>query len=444
MNRVHRVRRQGKRLAGLAPVAALAFAAAERAAGPVHAGMAAVAMRNLLHDKVRFLITLAGITVAIVLIFLQGGMYLGFMKSASGMIDRTDADVWVVSRNSPNFDWSRPFPERYLNKARSTPGVAEAKTLIFGWGFLRLPGGGTEQVEIIGYHPPVGGGWGAVEAGGRAPRAEPAWGAPRPSGKALGGWGEPSGFVSGDASSVLGGDNIILDESGCRKLGGLSVGDTTEIMGHEARVTGMTRGLRSLTTAPYVFASYGTAKKLISYIGERNTVFILARAEPGVSPTELKRRLAERLPNVDVLTKSEYSRRTKLYWTIQTGMGFGFLMMTFLAFVVGLAIVGQTVYAATMEHLREYATLKALGATDSEVRTILWSQAAASALLGYVLSIVVVWWLARALEGLGLPVAIPPWLYAAVFCLGIVLCLAASVVSVRKALSLDPAMVFRA
>ncbi|MBI5884088.1 MAG: FtsX-like permease family protein [Elusimicrobia bacterium] len=396
-------------------------ASLSRVMGPVHAGMAVVALRNLLHDKVRFLITLAGITVAIVLIFLQGGMYLGFMKSAAGMIDRTDADVWVVSRNSPNFDWSRPFPERYVSKVRSTPGVAEAKTLIFGWGFLRLPGGGTEQVEIIGYHPP-------------APGSAPA----NPSA-----WGEPSGFLAGDAWSVLGGDNVIIDESGSRKLGGLAVGQKTEIMGHSVRVTGMTRGIRSLTTAPYIFASYDTAKKLVAYIGERNTVFVLARAEPGVAPSELKRRLAERLPNVDVLTKAEYSRRTMAYWTIQTGMGFGFLMMTFLAFVVGLAIVGQTVYAATMEHLREYATLKALGATDSEVRTILWTQAAASAMLGFVLGVIGVWWVAGGLERLGLPVSIPPWLYAGVFCIGFVLCLAASAISVRKALSLDPAMVFR-
>ncbi|MFA6318180.1 MAG: ABC transporter permease [Elusimicrobiota bacterium] len=382
--------------------------------------MAIVALRNLLHDKVRFLITLAGITVAIVLIFLQGGMYLGFMKNAAGMIDRTDADVWVVSRNSPNFDWSQPFPERYVNKVRSTPGVAEAKTLIFGWAFLRLPGGGTEQVEVIGYHPPAE----AAGTGGS-------------------GWGEPSDFVQGDSRSVLGGDNIILDESGSRKLGGLLVGDTTEITGQKVRVAGMTRGIRSLTTAPYIFASYDTAKRLTGYLGDSNTVFILARAEPEISARELKRRLAERLPNVDVLTRGEYSRRTKLYWTIQTGMGFGFLMMTFLAFVVGLAIVGQTVYAATMEHLREYATLKALGATDAEVRTILWTQAAASALFGYVFGVIGVWWVARGLETLGLPVAIPGWLYGGVFCIGFVLCLGASLVSVRKALSLDPAMVFR-
>ncbi len=376
--------------------------------------MALIALRNLLYDKVRFAITLAGITVAILLVFLQGGMYLGFMSNASGMIDRTESDVWIVSRDSPNFDWSRPFPERYLNKVRSTPGVREARTLIFAWAFMRMPTGGTEQVEIIGYHP------------SRDP-----------------GWGEPRGFLSGDLWGVLGGDSIIVDESGRKRLGGLGMGSRVEIMGREVRVVGITRGIKSMTTAPYVFTSYENAKRLASYIGRHSTVFILVRAEPGVPAGELKRRLAERLPHVDVLTRAEYSRRTRLYWTVQTGMGFGFLMMTALALGVGFAIVGQTIYAATMEHLREYATLKALGASNSEVRTILWVQAAASAVLGYLVGLAGVGWMARALEHWGLTVVIPSWLYGAVFVVSVALCLTSAVVSVRKALALDPALVFK-
>lgn len=381
----------------------------------VQANLSFIAVRNLLHDRVRFAITVAGITVAIWLVFLQGGIYLGFMSNASAMIDHTTADIWIVSRNSPNFDWSKPFPERYLSKVRSTAGVLKAKTLVFAWGFLRLPTGGTEQVEVIGYHPARGDE----------------------------GWGEPWGFVDGDVMSTVGGDYIIIDESSQDRLGGLGVGDKAEIMGQEVRITGMTSGVRSLTTAPYIFTSYDTAKRLISYIGKRNTVFILVRAQPGVAPAELKARLQKKLPNVDVLTRGEYSKRTRRYWTVQTGMGFGFLIMAALALGVGFAIVGQTIYAATMEHIREYATLKALGATNAEIRSILWIQAGINAVLGFVLSIGLVVVAAHVLNALKLTVVVPPGLYLVVFVIDLILCLAASAVSVRKALSLDPAMVFR-
>ncbi len=381
----------------------------------VHADLSFVAVKNLLHDRVRFAITVAGITVAIWLIFLQGGIYLGFMNNASSMISHTDADVWIVSRNSPNFDWSKPFPQRYLRKVRSTTGVARAQTLIFAWAFMRLPTGGTEQVELIGYHPS---------------REEK-------------GWGEPWAFSQGNAMSVVGGNYITVDESSVERLGGLRIGGRAEIFGQEVKVTAMTTGIRSLTTAPYIFTSYRTAQNIVGYLGKENTVFILAKAQPGISSEELRDRLQARLPNVDVLTRADYISRTKRYWTIQTGMGFGFLIMAALALCVGLAIVGQTIYAATMEHLREYATLKALGATNAEIRSILWIQAGVNAVLGFVLSIGFVALAAMALNRLKLTVVVPPELYVVVFIIDVALCFAASAVSVRKALSLDPAMVFR-
>jgi putative ABC transport system permease protein len=378
------------------------------------ASLSFVALRNLVHDRVRFLITLAGIAVAIVLIFLQGGMYLGFMQSASGTIDHSAADLWIVSKDSPNFDWSRPFPERFLTKVRSTPGVAEAKALIFAWAFFKLPNGGTEQVEVIGYHPD----------------GEP-------------GWGEPWNLEVGDPKSVLGEDGIIIDESARKRLGGLSLGSRVEIMDQEVKVVGLTHGIRSLSTAPFVFTSYETAHRLCSYIGPESTVFILVRAAPGVSPKELQARLRERLPYVDVLTKHEYSERTRHYWTVQTGMGLGFLVVTLLAVVVGVTIVGQTVYAATMEHIREYATLRALGATDREMRSILWIQGGVNAAIGFAIAIAVLMWALHGAEQIGLTLSVPVWMYAAVGVLDVAMCLAASLVSVKKALSLDPAMVFK-
>jgi putative ABC transport system permease protein len=224
----------------------------------------------------------------------------------------------------------------------------------------------------------------------------------------------------------------------------VDLGSRVEIMEHEVKIVGMTRGIRSMSTAPFVFTSYETARKLASYIGDENTVFVLVKAEPGVPAAELKARLQARLPFVDVLTKAEYSRRTRRYWTIQTGMGFGFLMVTLLAIVVGITIVGQTVYAATMEHIREYATLRALGATDGELRSILWLQGAVSAVLGYLLGVVIFLEAARGLDALGLSIVVPFSFYPSILALDVAMCLSASLVSVRKALSLDPAMVFKA
>jgi putative ABC transport system permease protein len=124
-------------------------------------------------------------------------------------------------------------------------------------------------------------------------------------------------------------------------------------------------------------------------------------------------------------------------------MGFGFLMVTLLSIVVGVTIVGQTVYAATMEHIREYATLRALGATDREMRSILWIQGGVNAAIGYVIALAVLLWALHGAEAIGLTLSVPPWMYVAVIVLDVAMCLTASLVSVNKALSLDPAMVFK-
>ncbi|MBI4564709.1 MAG: ABC transporter permease [Planctomycetes bacterium] len=374
-----------------------------------------IGIRNLLHDKVRLSVTLFGITFAVVLIFVQVGMYLGFMRASSAVIDRGAADIWIVSKNSANFDWSQPFPERYVHIVRSTPGVQRAETLLFAWAFARLPRGGTEQVEIIGYHPSAGKGW-----------------------------GQPWGLVEGEARSVLGGDHVIVDKSSYRRLGELRVGDRLEIMGRSVRIAGLTEGIRPLTTAPYVFASYETAHRIASYVGRENTVFILVQAAPGHDVGEVAARLARKLPHVDVMTAAQCSRRTRWYWTVSTGMGFGFLLTILLGFFVGVTVVGQTIYADAIEHLREYATLKAIGGGTRELLIILWSQAGVAAIVGYAAGTGGAFGIGGLFNRLGLSVVFPPALLVMVAGVTVLMCLGASLLSIRKVLRVDPATVFKA
>ena len=86
--------------------------------------MVDIARKNLLHDKTRFIITLIGVTFSVVLVFSQFGIYFGFMRNASIIIDNTPVDIWVTSKNSANFDFPLPFPESKVHKVKEVPGVA--------------------------------------------------------------------------------------------------------------------------------------------------------------------------------------------------------------------------------------------------------------------------------------------------------------------------------
>ena len=373
--------------------------------------MVDIARKNLLHDRTRFLITLIGVTFSVVLVFSQFGIYLGFMKNASIIIDHTPVDIWVTSKNSANFDFPLPFSELKLNKVKEAPGIAWADKLILTWASLKKKDGGSENIELIGFNPDTG----------------------------LGG---PWELAAGAVRDLKAGKAIIVDESAFGKLGRLRIGDYVEINEHRVKVVGISRGARGFTTAPYVFTSYKTAQELDAFVSER-TVFLLARVAPGFTPAEVARRLGA-IRDVDVYTSSQYSWKTRLYWTRETGIGVGFSLTALMAIVVGMVIVSQTIYSATVEHLREFGTLKAIGATNREVYGIIVKQALINAALGYAAGLLITLLATRFVELTGLVMIIPGVLMVGIFFVTVLMCLAASVVSVRKALNVDPLVVFRA
>ncbi|MBI5025775.1 MAG: ABC transporter permease [Nitrospirae bacterium] len=374
--------------------------------------MVPISIKNLLYDKTRFAITIVGVTFAVVLIFAQIGIYLGFMKNASTIIDNINADIWVTSKDSPNFDWSRPFPEKNLNIIKGIKGIEWAEKLVFAWTMMKLPDGGTEQIELIGYNPNSG-------------------------------IGAPWKMKEGRISDVKGGKYIIVDESAQKRLGKVRVGDVREIMDQKVKIAGISEGIKSLTTAPYIFTSYDTAKELAPYIGRDNTTFILVKVSEDFDKDEIIQILKKRLTGVSVYTREGYSFRTKKYWTISTGMGMGFLITAFLGFIIGMIIVGQTIYTSTVEHLREFGTLKAIGATNTYIYRIIIEQAIINAVVGYVMGLIAIRFLIKGYEKTGLDMVVPDYLMGSVFFITILMCISASFISIRKATRIDPVMVFR-
>ncbi len=375
--------------------------------------MVSIARKNFFHDRVRLIVTITGITFAVVLIFAQVGIYLGFMRNASMVIDVADADIWVTSKNLKNFEWARPIPSQRLQQVREVKGVAVAESLIMTWSVMKLADGGQEQIQIIGYNP-------------------------------ISGRGGPLHMVEGRAADVKGGPYIIVDESSAPKIGALRVGDEREILNTKTRVVGICRGTRSFSTAPYVFMDYDTAQDVGRVLLNGEPSFVLVKVQPGENPDEVVERIKTRVPHVEVMTTTGFSRRTQWYWTVSTGMGMGFLITAFMGIVVGVVVVGQTIYASTMEHIREFGTLKAIGASNGYLYRIIMEQALISAVWGYVQSVGIVMLMQQGYEKVGISMVIPPEMLGWVFGLTVVMCVLAAFLSIRKVTVLDPVTVFRA
>jgi putative ABC transport system permease protein len=375
--------------------------------------MALLARRNLFHDRVRFAVTLTGIVFALVLIIIQFGLFLGFTSTTSNNIDHSNADLWVVFHGVGYFDTSRAFSERKFYEVLATPGVQQAEKYVQGFTNWKRPDGRMENVQIIGFRPGSG-------------------------------LGEPWNLVEGQLADAKQEDAVIVDDLYKEKLGVAKIGDRVEIANRRARVAGFTHGIRSFTTSPFI---YTTFKNSLNYTNptakEGDLSYVLVKAAPGVPPEELRRRLQSHVSDVDVYTTAEFSRKTRFYWMFTTGAGLAVLTAALMGLVVGVAVVAQTIYAATMDHIREYGTLKAMGATNGYLYRVLIEQAIWSAVLGYGLAMIVAHFIVQGSEKGGAVILMPPAMQIGMLFLAIFMCVAAALVSINKVTRIDPAMVFR-
>jgi putative ABC transport system permease protein len=241
---------------------------------------------------------------------------------------------------------------------------------------------------------------------------------------------------------LRGSDAIFVDQSAMDRLGKMKVGDVRELVKRRVRIAGITKGIMSFTTAPYMFTSYETAQRIVPEQLAGKTAYIVAKVAPGYSAEKVRQELQRRFRNYDVRTSQEWARKTQKYWTWQTGIGAGFFGNALMGFIVGLVIVSQTIYSATMDHIREYGTLKAIGAKNSHVYSVILKQAGLSAVAGFLFA-TVLQRIIILIKPITLQIASPPFLYAGAFLLTLLMCGLAALVSVRRVASIDPVEVFK-
>jgi putative ABC transport system permease protein len=254
--------------------------------------------------------------------------------------------------------------------------------------------------------------------------------------------GGPWNITRGSIEALRGDDTVIIDELYAPMLGVHDIGDTVEIADHRARVVGFTRGIRSFTTIPYVFSSFKNAQNY-TQLEQQQTMFLLIRTTPGANIHEVQQALQARLTGVDIYTNAEMLKRTQSYWVFSTGAGVSTLMGSVLGLIVGIVIVAQTIYSATIDHIREFGTLKAIGASNGKIYTVILTQAAISAVLGYIAAIAIAKFVSDSSQASNAPVLLPANVAIGTFFLALAMCASASVLSIRKATTIDPAMVFR-
>src|SRR5215831_8741752 len=180
-----------------------------------------LAVKAMLGDRARLVTSLLGVSFAVVLVNLQGGLLLGLIRKASLLVEYGQADIWVGPRHTTNVDMGTYIPERWLQRLRGLDGVARADGYVIAGSQACLRDGRAEVVLVVGCDPAslLGNAWQMAE---------------------------------GDARAVRQPDGILIDEAEAAKLGDCRVGDVFEINRQRARVVGLTRGTVGFTNNAYV------------------------------------------------------------------------------------------------------------------------------------------------------------------------------------------------
>ena len=373
-----------------------------------------VALKMLFGDRAKYLMLLCGLTFAVMLIVQQGSIFWGLMIWSQSSVSNLNVPIWVTEPGIAQVDEVKPIADTAVDRVRSVPGVEWAVPLYKGLLRARLSNGDYHQITLTGLE----------------------------SSTLI---GRPAEVLEGRFEDVLQPDAVVLDQWAVERMGGpnvIKIGTVFELNDKLARVVAIAKTQKSFTNIPVVYTTY---ERAIRYVPrERRTLsYVLAKAKDGVSAAEVTARIHEQT-GLGAFTAEDFGWKT-IGWVLKnTGIGINFGTTILLGFIVGMAIAGQTFYLFTVENLRQFGALKAMGASTFTLARMILLQAFTVGLTGYGVGIglATVFGFFTARSG-GLPF-IETWqLLLLVLVALLAICTFSALISIVKLARLEPAIVFR-
>ncbi len=375
-----------------------------------------VALRMLTGDRAKYLGLIFAIAFSSFLIAQQVSIFAGLLnRMRSQIFDITDADIWVMDPATQYVDEVYALRDDALYRVRGVRGIRWAVPLFKGQPVARALSGRFRSVILLGLDD-------ASLAG--APRK----------------------MILGSIQGLREPDAVIIDLAGYHFLfpgQAPRLGGVLEMNDRRARIVGISDASAPFTSFPVMFTRYSLA---VNYVGRQRTQmsFILAKAQPGVPAPDIGRRVAE-ATGLRAISGDEFGRMTISYYMAHTGIPVNFGLTVAIGLIVGTVVAGQTFYIFTIENLKQFGALKAIGTTDLRIVGMILLQALLVGTVGYSIGmgmtavffsitthqeatrgIVLLWQTMAGTAGVVL------------FIVAI-----ASLMSVRRVLKLEPAIVFR-
>ena len=368
-----------------------------------------LALRNLFQDRLRFIASLMGIVFSVVLVMVQAGLYFGFSGMITTVIDHTSTDLWIVSSGAKYFEDLSLLNAGMRDRLLAVEGVSEVVPGVVGFSAWSLPDGAMTSVVVIGTD---------VAAGGLSP------------------WN----VVEGTAQSLTTPGTVAIDRSYYERLGVSGVGATAQIRGLPVTVGAVTDGIRSFTTTPYVFSNLRSARAYIGLPASFASHF-LVRLKPGADIEQTRQHIVSSISGIQAPTPDQFREESRTFWLFRTGAGAALVAGAVLGIIVGTVIVAQTLYSSTKDHLYEFATLRAMGASNSYIFQVIICQALVNSIIGFAIAALIGAAIVHFTAKSALQVVITPYLIIALCVVTIVMCIVSAITAISRVVRVDPAIV---
>jgi putative ABC transport system permease protein len=382
-----------------------------------------IALKMLTGDRAKYLGLIFGVTFATLLMSQQLSIFVGIMKrTGSQILDVRDADIWVMDNKVRFIDEVPGMPDTELQRVRGVPGVKWAVRMYKGQVRARMPDGNFRTVILFGLDDAT-----LV--------------------------GAPQEMIAGKIGDLRRPDAVIVDKAGYEYLWpdevdsiqtqGYQLGKVFEMNDRRCVLVGVCKASAPFTTQPVLYTAYSQTTFYVPR--ERDTMrFVLAKADDGLDVHEVCRRIEEQTGRM-ALTRDQFFWKTIDYFLSSTGIPVNFGITIFLGFFVGVAIAGQTFYLFTVENLKQFGSLKAMGLSNLRIVGMILLQALVVGVIGYALGVgmTAIYFMVTnqrtQLAGLNMMWEVMAGTGAAVLLIVVL----ASLVSIRKVLVLEPAVVFK-
>ncbi|MBK8045327.1 MAG: FtsX-like permease family protein [Haliscomenobacter sp.] len=368
------------------------------------------AYRFLVYDKAKSIGAMSGVILSVFLIGQQSGIFIFLTDAMSSLVRNNAQYIWVIDDKTTNANSLSALDMRKARELASVPGVTRVNPMVLAGGTARFANGKTSGIQMIGTQYPE---W----AGG------------------------PWNLETGKKTDLLQDGAVMTEYFDRDALGDAVVGDYFEINGKQVYIAGNTRGVRSFGGV-YVFTTIERARFLGGIPNDKANAFLL-QWDPNTSRDQIIYHINTHLKGLRAWKSEELTSATISEVLKSSGIGFSVGTLIVFALITGFVIIGLTLYSAAIDRIKDYGTLKAIGATNGYIRRLILTQAITLALVGFVLGFALVMAFKNGIAQAGTLFEFPLWLQAGFVVITLLIAFTGSWFAIRRITGLEPSAIFR-